>query len=91
MRFCLKWGVPLLTDKWTGWSVYHVYPFALKGINLLTAIEISKQKYKFIEYYYAVFLFFFFSFSFFFVFSIVCAYLCFHPMFKSLTESKVVT
>ena len=64
MRFCLKWGVPLLTVKWTGWSVYHVYPFALKGINLLTAIEISKQKYKFIEYYYAVFLFFFFPFLF---------------------------
>ena len=61
MRFCLKWGVPLLTVKWTGWSVYHVYPFALKGINLLTAIEISKQKYKFIEYYYAVFFPFLFS------------------------------
>ena len=85
MRFGLKWGVQLLPVRWTGWSVH---PFALRGINLLTAIEIPKQKYKFTEYYYAVF---FFPFSFFFVFSIVCAYLCFHAVFKSLTESKVVT
>ena len=83
MRFCLKWGVQLLPVRWTGWSLY---PFTLRGISLLTTIEISKQKYKFIEYYYAVF-----SFSFFFVFSIVCACLCFHAMFKSLTERKVVT
>ena len=113
----------LLTVRWTGWSVY---PFALRGINLLTATEISKQKYKFIEYYYAVF--FFLLVCFFIVFSTVlvslaavfsivtqrsslcgeercvtilktaaretttvCAYLCFHAKFKSLTESKVVT
>ena len=54
--------------------------------NKSSTIEISKQKYKFMEYYNAVF-----SFSFFFVFSIVCACLCFHAMFKSLTERKVVT
>lgn len=58
MRFCLKWGVQLLPVRWTGWSLY---PFTLRGINLLTTIEISKQKYKFIEYYCAVFFPFFLS------------------------------